>query len=228
MFKTFINIFILSPQSPLLSTLNKVGCWGSNLILNLLWPENYIKLVQIFQYSMFLYFYMLSLFLLYLYISKFIFSIFLYFSVPSAFLYFIIQYSTPRYFHIPMSSVPLQSPLLSGLISMGRRHPSVRMTAGCSHVSALDSRACGAVVHVVEKMLVVPKVNVMDLLESNEDFSIFTKMLKVWLWVKGEGRSVVWESRGVKSGFFIYFFVIFLMFIFVVVINLFFMLFCCA
>lgn len=86
-----------------------------------------------------------------------------------------------------MSSVPLQSPLLSGLISMGRRHPSVRMTAGCSHVSALDSRACGAVVHVVEKMLVVPKVNVMDLLESNEDFSIFTKMLKVWLWVKGEG-----------------------------------------
>ncbi|XP_063600232.1 transforming growth factor-beta-induced protein ig-h3-like [Penaeus indicus] len=71
-----------------------------------------------------------------------------------------------------------RSPLLSGLISMGRRHPNMRMTAGCSHVSALDSRACGAVVHVVEKMLVVPKINVMDLLEMNEDFSIFTKMLK--------------------------------------------------
>ncbi|XP_042873732.1 periostin-like [Penaeus japonicus] len=71
-----------------------------------------------------------------------------------------------------------RSPLLSGLINMGRRHPNMRVTAGCSHVSALDSRACGAVVHVVEKMLVVPKINVMELLDSNEDFSIFTKMLK--------------------------------------------------
>ncbi|XP_071520134.1 transforming growth factor-beta-induced protein ig-h3-like [Panulirus ornatus] len=70
-----------------------------------------------------------------------------------------------------------RSPLLSGLIEING-HRNVRLTAGCSRVSVLDSRACGAVVHVVEKMLVVPKNNVMQHLEADEDFSIFTKMLK--------------------------------------------------
>lgn len=70
-----------------------------------------------------------------------------------------------------------RTPLLTGIFNNAGRH-SVRMTAGCSPVSTLDSRACGAVVHVVEKLFVVPRITVMDHLEAKEDFSIFTEMLK--------------------------------------------------
>ncbi|XP_045614793.1 transforming growth factor-beta-induced protein ig-h3 [Procambarus clarkii] len=70
-----------------------------------------------------------------------------------------------------------RSPILSGVLGTnGRRH--VRLTAGCSRVSVLDSRACGAVVHIVEKMLKMPKTSVMQHLEEEENFSIFTKMLQ--------------------------------------------------
>lgn len=108
MFKTFINIFILSPQSPLLSTLNKVGCWGSNLILNLLWPENYIKLVQIFQYSMFLYFYFLYFYMLSLfYICIFQNSFFLYFSTSLFLLHFCISLFNIQHLVISIFLCPL-------------------------------------------------------------------------------------------------------------------------
>ncbi|KAG7158339.1 Periostin-like 2 [Homarus americanus] len=70
-----------------------------------------------------------------------------------------------------------RSPLLAGVLGNGNRH-HVRLTAGCSRVTTLDSRACGAVVHVVEKMLKMPKNSVMQHLEEDEDFSIFTSMLK--------------------------------------------------
>lgn len=70
-----------------------------------------------------------------------------------------------------------RTPLLTGLFRNGGRR-SVRMTAACSPVSTLDSRACGAVVHIVEKLFVVPKESVMHHLEANEDFSIFTELLK--------------------------------------------------
>ncbi len=53
----------------------------------------------------------------------------------------------------------------------------MRLTAGCSRISTLDSRACGAVVHVVERLLTPPKPTVLDHLEADEDFSIFTKMI---------------------------------------------------
>ncbi|KAK8753712.1 hypothetical protein OTU49_001192 [Cherax quadricarinatus] len=70
-----------------------------------------------------------------------------------------------------------RSPILSGVLGTnGRRH--VRLTAGCSRVSILDSRACGAVVHIVEKMLKMPKTSVMQHLEEEDNFSIFTKMLQ--------------------------------------------------
>ena len=72
--------------------------------------------------------------------------------------------------------VPLQSPLLAGIMrESNNRH--VRLTAACSRISILDSRACGAVVHVVERVLAPPKASVMEHLEGDEDFSIFTKML---------------------------------------------------
>lgn len=70
-----------------------------------------------------------------------------------------------------------RSPLLAGLVrESGHRY--VRLTAGCSRISTLDSRACGAVVHVVERLLAPPKATVMDHLEADEDFSIFTRMLR--------------------------------------------------
>ncbi|KAG0696672.1 Transforming growth factor-beta-induced protein ig-h3 [Chionoecetes opilio] len=69
-----------------------------------------------------------------------------------------------------------RSPLLAGLVrETGHRY--VRLTAGCSRISTLDARACGAVVHVVERLLSPPKTSVMDHLEADEDFSIFTKMV---------------------------------------------------
>ncbi|KAK8404402.1 hypothetical protein O3P69_007594 [Scylla paramamosain] len=70
-----------------------------------------------------------------------------------------------------------RSPLLAGLVrDSNNRH--VRLTAACSRISILDSRACGAVVHVVERVLAPPKASVMEHLEDDEDFSIFTKMLQ--------------------------------------------------
>ncbi|XP_050737011.1 periostin-like isoform X2 [Eriocheir sinensis] len=69
-----------------------------------------------------------------------------------------------------------RSPLLAGLVrETGHRY--MRLTAGCSRISTLDSRACGAVVHVVERLLTPPKPTVLDNLEADEDFSIFTKMI---------------------------------------------------
>ncbi|KAK7082117.1 hypothetical protein SK128_015083 [Halocaridina rubra] len=70
-----------------------------------------------------------------------------------------------------------RTPLLAALMRHGGSQ-GIRMTAGCSPVSTLDSRACGAVVHIVEKLFVVPKESVMHHLESKEDFSIFTEFLK--------------------------------------------------
>ncbi|KAK3851844.1 hypothetical protein Pcinc_041537 [Petrolisthes cinctipes] len=67
-----------------------------------------------------------------------------------------------------------RSPLLAGL-GGGR---GVRVTAGCSRVSVLDQRACGAVVHIVERLLALPKESVMNHIQDNDRFSIFTKMLK--------------------------------------------------
>lgn len=55
----------------------------------------------------------------------------------------------------------------------------MKVTAGCSRVSVLDQRACGAVVHIVERLLALPKESVMDHLEDSNKFSIFTQMLKV-------------------------------------------------
>ncbi|XP_066990165.1 transforming growth factor-beta-induced protein ig-h3-like [Macrobrachium rosenbergii] len=71
-----------------------------------------------------------------------------------------------------------RTPLLTGLILGPGGRRSVRLTAGCSPVSTLDSRACGAVVHVVERLFVIPQETVMDHLEDSGDFSIFTQMVK--------------------------------------------------
>ena len=64
--------------------------------------------------------------------------------------------------------------------NFGRRNP-VKVVAGCAEVSTLDSRACGAVVHVVEKFLQLPKKNIIESLESDPEFSIFHTMIKVRL-----------------------------------------------
>jgi len=69
------------------------------------------------------------------------------------------------------------SPLLSGLIN-NRRRNGVRLTAGCSRVSIMDMRACGTVVHVIDSMLEAPKSSILDQLEEEEDFSIFSQMIK--------------------------------------------------
>ncbi|CAL4098042.1 unnamed protein product [Meganyctiphanes norvegica] len=69
------------------------------------------------------------------------------------------------------------SPLLTGLIN-NRRRNGIRLTAGCSRVSIMDMRACGTVVHVIDNLLEAPKMSVLKQLEDQEDFSIFTQMIK--------------------------------------------------
>jgi len=63
------------------------------------------------------------------------------------------------------------------LTSQFRRTP-VKMTAGCSRISDMDNRACGGVVHVIDQLLDVPKQSLLERLEAEETFSIFSQMIK--------------------------------------------------
>ncbi|KAB7498639.1 Transforming growth factor-beta-induced protein ig-h3 [Armadillidium nasatum] len=78
------------------------------------------------------------------------------------------------------------APLLTGIFRGNRGRP-VRVTAGCSRVSVLDSRACGAVVHIIEDMLEVPKADILSALEE-EKFSLFKRM------IEESGRN--WRKKG--------------------------------
>ena len=53
------------------------------------------------------------------------------------------------------------------------------MTAGCSKISDMDNRACGGVVHVIDQLLDVPKQSLIERLEAEETFSIFSQIIKV-------------------------------------------------
>ncbi|RXG73077.1 hypothetical protein Avbf_10324 [Armadillidium vulgare] len=83
-----------------------------------------------------------------------------------------------KYFFNPENSFGLKfrAPLLTGIFRGNRGRP-VRVTAGCSRVSVLDSRACGAVVHIIEDMLEVPKADILSALEE-EKFSLFRRMIE--------------------------------------------------
>ncbi|KAF2367825.1 FAS1 domain [Trinorchestia longiramus] len=80
-----------------------------------------------------------------------------------------------------LSGHPLRLNLYGGpslLSFMSPASARMRLTAGCGRVTLMDSRACGASIHVVDTLLEPAKDDVMTALEQDPDFSIFTKIAK--------------------------------------------------
>jgi hypothetical protein len=65
----------------------------------------------------------------------------------------------------------LQLPFFTGAIT--------RATAQCARLIKFDNRACGGVVHEVDKLLVPPTDSILQLIEKGENYTLLRKVIEV-------------------------------------------------
>jgi hypothetical protein len=65
----------------------------------------------------------------------------------------------------------LQLPFFTGAVT--------RATAQCARLINFDNRACGGVVHEVDKLLVPPSGSILQLIERGDNYTLLRKIIKV-------------------------------------------------
>lgn len=65
----------------------------------------------------------------------------------------------------------LQLPFFTGAVT--------RATAQCARVINFDNRACGGVVHEVDKLLMPPTGSILELIEKGDNYTLLRKIIKV-------------------------------------------------
>lgn len=65
----------------------------------------------------------------------------------------------------------LQLPFFTGAIT--------RATAQCARLINFDNRACGGVVHEVDKLLVPPTGSILQLIEKEDNYTLLRKIIEV-------------------------------------------------
>jgi hypothetical protein len=65
----------------------------------------------------------------------------------------------------------LQLPFFTGAIT--------RATAQCARLINFDNRACGGVVHEVDKLLVPPTGSILQLIEKGDNYTLLRKIIEV-------------------------------------------------
>lgn len=53
-----------------------------------------------------------------------------------------------------------------------------RATINCAKVTGFDEKACGSVIHEINRVLVPPKKNILEIVNSNDKFTTLSKILK--------------------------------------------------
>jgi hypothetical protein len=65
----------------------------------------------------------------------------------------------------------LQLPFFTGAIT--------KATAQCAQLINFDNRACGGVVHAVDKLLVPPTGSILHLIETGDNYTLLRKIIEV-------------------------------------------------
>jgi hypothetical protein len=78
----------------------------------------------------------------------------------------------------------LQLPFFTGAIT--------RATAQCARLINFDNRACGGVVHEVDKLLVPPTGSILQLIEKEDNYTLLRKIIEV-------SNCIQWYNRNYRK-----------------------------
>jgi hypothetical protein len=88
-----------------------------------------------------------------------------------AHLLLIVPYGSCCSYQLLLLYLILQLPFFTGAIT--------RATAQCARLINFDNRACGGVVHEVDKLLIPPAGSILHLIEKGDNYTLLRKIIEV-------------------------------------------------